>query len=181
VSQLKQIAQSDPSNDKYQNEFKRYLIVRKSAKSDTGVTVSIREDALENSLKNAGWFVLISNHIEDAQKAHDVYRMKDVVEKAFLKYKNNLGLDRLRVHSDERAKNKLLVAFIALVLASHIHSVMNDNQMYKNMSFDKLLISLSKIRSVTVNGLRSLRPITKAQNDILKAFGIIPPKNYTSP
>ena len=34
------------------------------------------------------------------QKAHDIYSKKDVIEKAFMKYKNLLGFHRRRVHSD---------------------------------------------------------------------------------
>jgi len=65
-----------------------------------------------------------------SMKIHDVYRTKDVVEKSFLRYKNHLGLDRLRVHSDNRMQNKIFVAFIALVIASAIHETMRSKVMY---------------------------------------------------
>jgi len=65
--------------------------------------------------------VLISNHVNDTQEALDLYRAKGVVEKSFFQYKNNLGFHRFRVHSDERAQNKIFVAFIALIISSHIH------------------------------------------------------------
>jgi transposase len=53
------------------------------------------------------------------------------VEKGFWKYKNSLGLERLRVHSDERAQNKTFIAFIALILASHVHNTMKNKELYK--------------------------------------------------
>jgi hypothetical protein len=67
----------------------------------TGVDVTIRQEVIENELSTSGWVVIIGNETITAQAAHDIYRKKDVVEKAFLNYKNNLGMGRLRVHAVE--------------------------------------------------------------------------------
>ncbi|MDR0476079.1 MAG: hypothetical protein LBH43_20730 [Treponema sp.] len=34
-----------------------------------------------------------------------IYRKKDVVEKAFMKYKDQLGLKRLHIHTEKRMRN----------------------------------------------------------------------------
>lgn len=172
VASLMQQATEDSSNEKLAAEFKKYLIIRKSQQTDSGVTISIREDVVAKELDTAGWFVLLSNHIEDVQTAHDVYRMKDVVEKSFLKYKNNLGLDRLRVHSDDRVENKLFIAFIALIITSAIYETMKKKDIFKRMTFDRLILTLAKLKSATVNRKTILRPITKEQSLIFDAFGI---------
>ena len=175
VASLAQKATLDPYNEKLRVEYKKYLIIRKSQRTDSGVTVTIREDVIAEELKTVGWFVLISNHIEDPQIAHDVYRMKDVVEKGFLKYKNNLGLNRLRVHGDERMQNKIFIAFIALIIASAIHNTMKEHGLFRHMTFDKLILTLAKLKSATINDKTILRPATKAQNDIFEAFAIKSP------
>ena len=105
--------------------------------------------------------------------------MKDIVEKGFMKYKNNLGLDRLRVHSDERMQNKAFVAFIALIIASAIHETMRREELFKRMTFDRLILTLAKLKSATVKGKTILRPETKEQADIFKAFGIPSPDEDT--
>jgi transposase len=176
VAWLKKLAQKDPDNKKHRNEMKHYLCIRRSEGVNAGVTVSVREDIVAKELATTGWFVLISNQIDDAQRAYDVYRIKDVVEKGFMKYKNNLGLDRLRVHSDKRMQNKTFVAFIALILASRIHNVMKRTRLYEQMTFDRLLITLAKLKTVTVDSTRILRPITKEQKKIFKAFKIALPQ-----
>jgi hypothetical protein len=172
VTSLTQQAVADPNNEKLVAEYKKYLIVRKSQQNDNGVTVSIREDIVAKELETVGWFVLLSNHIENAQAAHDIYRMKDVVEKSFLRYKNNLGLDRLRVHSDDRMQNKIFVAFIALIITSAIHETMKRKNLFKRMTFERFILTLAKSKSATVNGNIILRPLTKEQTDIFQAFGI---------
>jgi len=179
VTSLARQAVADPNNEKLASEYRKYLIVRKSQQNSDGVTVSIREDIVAKELETVGWFVLISNHIEDSQVAHDVYRMKDVVEKGFLRYKSNLGLDRLRVHSDDRMQNKIFVAFISLILSSAIYETMKRKEPLKRMTLDRLILILAKLKSATVNGSTILRPMTKDQTDILQAFDIQPPDNDT--
>jgi len=175
VSRLQELALRDPGNKEAAAAIKKFLIVRKSTKTKDGFTVNIRDDVVEQVLKTAGWLVLISNHISDPQEALDIYRIKDVVEKGFWKYKNSLGLDRLRVHNDERAQNKIFVSFIALLLTSYIHNVMDKKQLYKRWTFERLILVLAKLKTFTVNGSRILRPLTKEQKDIFDAFGIALP------
>ena len=172
VTSLARQAEADPGNSKLAAEYGKYLTVRKSQHTDSGVTVNIREDVVSKELETVGWFVLISNHIEIAQAAHDIYRMKDAVEKGFLKYKSNLGLDRLRVHSDKRMQNKVFVAFVALIIASAIHETMKRKDLFKCMTFDKLILALAKLKAAEVNGRTILRPVTKEQTTIFEAFGI---------
>ena len=179
VTSLARKAEVDPWNEKLSGEYGKYLNVRRSQTAANGVTVSIREDVVANELETVGWFVLLSNHIDDAQKAHDIYRAKDVVEKGFLRYKNNLGLERLRVHSDDRMQNKIFVAFIALIIASAIHQAMKREGLFKSMTVDKLIFTLAKLKSATVNGRAILRPVTKEQAEIFNAFGIQPPDYNT--
>jgi hypothetical protein len=176
VIDLKEMVLKGKDSKKHAKNIKRYLIVKKSSKAPCGCTVKIREDVIEKSLKTTGWFVLLSNYVEDPQEAFDVYRMKDAVEKGFWKYKNNLNLDRLRIHSHERLKNKTFVAFIALILASYVHQIMKEKNLYKHMTFDKVFITLAKLKVSTMSGQHFLRPITREQKDLLKNFDLPQPK-----
>ena len=172
VAPLARQAAADPYNAMLEASYREYLKFQHDRSNSKNIEVSIREDVVAKKLETTGWFVLLSNHIEDPQIAYDIYRTKDVVEKSFLRYKNNLGIDRLRVHSDDRMQNKIFVAFIALIIASAIHETMKRKGMYKRMTFDKLILTLAKFKSALVNGRTVLRPITKEQTDIFQVFGI---------
>ena len=169
VASLAREAASDPFDVNRVAEYAKYLNISKNSRE---VAISIRDDVINKSLATTGWFLLLSNHIDDPQVAHDIYRMKDVVEKSFAQYKNHLGLGRLRVHSDVRMQNKIFIAFIALIIASAIHETMKRKELYKNMTLDSLILTLAKLKSATVSGKEILRPMTKEQTDILKAFDI---------
>ncbi len=175
VTLLKQEAEKEPKNPQYLAEFAHYLIIRKSEKNDLGYTVNIRQDVVEKELEHSGWLVLLSNDIANPQTAISIYRLKDVVEKGFLRLKNCLGLDRLRIHSEKSMQNKVFVGFIALILMAGIHKVMLDQGLYRRMTMKKMIKTLGKLRIQHINGHRILYPVTKEQNDIFKAFGLEAP------
>lgn len=175
IASLKREAQTNPDNPKYANEFEKYLNIRKSAKSQSGHTVSIRYDIIEKQLQYSGWMVIVSNHIDDAYKAIQIYRSKDVVEKGFMRMKNCLDLGRLRVHSDVRMQNKIFIGFIALIIMAHINKVMTDNGMYERMSMMKMIKTLERLRVQRINGNRILFPTTAEQRFIFKTFNVSMP------
>jgi len=169
VSWLKELVETGKDTVAFLKDIEKYLLVQKDGKARS---VKIREDVLENKLETAGWLVMLGNGNLTVQQAHDIYWKKDVVEKAFMKYKSQLGLKRLRVHSELRMRNKMFIAFIALTLVSFIHKIMKDKGLYRKMTMEKMFITLAKLKKVTVNGRGILRPLTKEQRDILKAFVI---------
>ncbi|MDR3337514.1 MAG: transposase, partial [Treponema sp.] len=156
----------------FEKDIEKYLALYDYG---TGTDVTIRQDVIENELSTSGWVAIIGNQDITAQEAHDIYRKKDVVEKAFMKYKNSLGMGRLRVHDAERMRNKALVSFMSLVMISALHKVMKEKDLYKNMTMDKLMMTLSKLKLTVIDGHHILRPITKEQRQIFSAFALLPP------
>ena len=165
---LKEKVEAGKELHAFRCDIEKYLLIKKGEK----VCVQINQKEIEKSLETAGWLVILGNGNLTVQQVHDIYRKKDVVEKAFMKYKNLLGFKRLRVHGDQRMRNKLFVAFIALTLVSYIHKVMKEKDLYRKMTMEKMFITLSKLKKVTINGHHILRPITKEQKDIFTAFSI---------
>jgi transposase len=172
VAKLKAEVLKDPANHARTADTDKYLIVRKSEKNASGYTVNIRDEAIEKKLCLCGWLVIVSNHIDNASDAIQIYRSKDVVEKGFLRMKNCLDLGRLRVHSDSHMQNKLFIGFVALIVMAHIHKIMTDNDMYERMTLKKLLKTLERFRVQYINGQKIIYPLTSEQKNIFDAFGI---------
>jgi transposase len=168
---LKELVEAGKDTVAYRKDIDKYLQVHNGKRK----SVKIKEDVLERRLQTSGWFVLLGNGNLTVQQAYDIYCKKDVIEKAFMKYKNQLGLRRLRIHTEERMRNKMFVAFMALTMLSSIHKVMKEKGLYRKMTMEKMLITLAKLKKVTVNGRDILRPLTKEQRDIFIAFGISRP------
>lgn len=175
VKDLEHHAQEDPFDKQLQKDYSKYLIVRRSQTQAEGVTVSVRQDVINEELRTAGWLVIISNYIDDTQLAIDYYRTKDVVEKGFDRLKNTLDLRRLRVRSDERMENKFFVGFIALILICAIDKVMKDKKIYSKYTISGLLRKMTHLHQTIVRGKVILQPITKEQREILRAFDMAEP------
>jgi hypothetical protein len=175
VAVLRDEAKAQPEKCSKSVVHTRFLNIRRSKRISEGWTISIKEDAIEAATGYIGWLVIISNCVSDAREAITVYRAKDVVERGFMHLKDDLDLGRLRVHGQERMQNKVLVGFIALILLSHIHSVMLDHGLYKKMTAQQLLRTLARQRVQIINGERIMYPTSKIQKDIYAAFGIKPP------
>jgi transposase len=60
-----------------------------------GIKVTAIDEAIVEAKKNFGYFSLVSNDIRDAVQALEIYRNKDVVEKAFDNLKERLNLIRM--------------------------------------------------------------------------------------
>ena len=175
VTWLARQAAVKPDDAKLALEYKKYLLIHKSVQGEGGVVVEVCGGVVEAELAMCGWFVLLSNHIVDVQEAYDVYRLGDVVEKGFLRYKSNLGLDRVRVHGDLRMENKLFVAFVALILTAAICEGMRKHDLFGSLTFERLFLVLAKLKCVCLNGQTILRPLTREQVSIFEAFGIALP------
>ena len=94
-----------------------------------GVSLVPKQDAINAVEKNHGYFALISNGVKDPLEALDIYRSKDVVEKAFGNLKERLNMRRTSVSSEENLEGKLFIQFIALIYLSYISKAMNTNQL----------------------------------------------------
>jgi hypothetical protein len=172
VSALRDEAEAEPRRCAKSSEHKKYLNIRKSEKTASGYTVSIREDTVNAMLGTCGWLVIISNDVADTKNAIRIYRAKDVIEKGFLRLKCDLDLGRLRVHSQDRMQNKVFVGFIALILLCHVNVVMMDHDMYGKMTMKKMIRTLAKHRVQIIGGERIVYPITKTQREIYEAFTV---------
>jgi transposase len=172
VKGLEREARGAPEKSRGKGKFVKYLNIRKSGKAEGGYSIKVKEAELEKRLKNVGWLVMVSNHITEASEAIRIYRKKDVVEKAFERIKCNLGLGRLRIHSETNMQNKVFMGFIALILMSYIHNIMSEKDLYKYMTMKRLIKALENLKVQRINGHRILFPLTKTQKMIFDAFDV---------
>ena len=172
VKELEAVAHAHPKSRKWRKAFDRYLIIRKSRMSPSGVTVTIREDVIEEELKYSGWLVLVSTLIFTPAQALEIYRRKDVVEKSFDRLKRGFCMRRLRVHSDERAENKLFVGFIAQILISSLSRRMREANLFRQYSISKVLHVLSRIKVGHVGERMYRRPLTAEQRQLTENLGV---------
>jgi transposase len=151
-----------------------YLII--PATTDKNKQIRYNEEAIEEKRAGLGYFVLLSNEIKSAQQALELYRNKDVVEKAFANLKNRLSFSRANVSSEESLEGKLFVQYVALMFVSWIHKVMKQEQLYKNWTMQELFDELDTIECFEQNGKRAhYSEVTTKQKTIYSSFNLTPP------
>lgn len=141
-----------------------------------GTKVIAREDALAEAKKNYGFFVLLSNEVREPIAALEIYRNKDLVEKAFGNLKERLNFNRTAVSSDQSLDGKLFVEFIALIFLSYLKKKMQDGNLFKKYTMHEFLDEMDIIECFEYPGY-DLRvgEATKKQIELYEAMGIAPP------
>ena len=89
--------------------------------------LSIGKKKLDKATSRYGYFALISNEVKDSIEALELYRTRDVVEKAFGNIKDRLNGRRTIVSSEQSLNGKLFVQFVALIFLSYVKKQMQDN------------------------------------------------------
>lgn len=119
IQYKKEILSSKPLKE-HQSFYDKYFIVKKTPKR--GVSVEVKREEVKKAKKYYGFFVLLTNEKMDVKQALELYRNKDVVEKAFGNLKERLSMRRLLVSSEQSLDGKLFIQFIALIYVSYFSS-----------------------------------------------------------
>ena len=108
----------------HEKQYARYCEVKTTPVR--GTKVIAKEEALTEAKRDYGYFALLSNDIREPIDALEIYRNKDLVEKAFENLKERLNMRRLTVSSEESLDGKLFVQFVALIFLSYITRKMQE-------------------------------------------------------
>ncbi len=154
--------------------YKKYFETKTTPKR--GIKVTVNEDAVKNAKRYSGFFALITNEKMDAITAMNIYRNKDVVEKAFGNLKERLNARRSLVSSEQSLDGKLFVEFVALIYLSYIKKQMQDTGLFKDYTLHGVLDKLDVIECFEATG-RKLRvgELLEKQKVIYRKLDIVPP------
>lgn len=161
-------------NPEHEKQYAKYFEI--TTTPIRGIKVTPKQDAIIKAEKDYGFFVLISNEIKNPIMALEIYRNKDLVEKAFGNLKERLNLRRTAVSSDISLEGKLFVQFVALIYLSYIKKQMSEKGLYQSYTMQGLLDELDIIESFEQPG-SALRvgEVTKKQAELYRALGVEPP------
>ena len=152
----------------------KYFTIQETPKR--GIKIRYKDDVIQEHMSQFGYFVLLSNDVKDSSVALEIYRKKDMVEKAFDNLKERLEMKRTAVHSDQTLAGKFFLQFLALIYVSYIHKQMRENNLYQNYTMQSLLDSLDVIERYDHNGQRHhCSEITQKQRNMFACFGVTSP------
>jgi transposase len=157
----------------HERSYAKYYDIAETAAK--GVKITPKDDAISETERNYGYFALLSNGIKDPLEALEVYRSRDMIEKAFGNLKERLNLRRTSVSSEENLDGKMFVQFVALIILSYIRKAMHENNLLSEYTIQEMLDELDIIERYEMPGKRPLiGEITKKQVQLFEAMGVVP-------
>ena len=155
----------------HENQYNKYFEIKNTPKRSTKATV--KEEAVLQAKKHFGFFALLTNETMDAVTALEIYRNKDLIEKAFGNLKERLNLRRALVSSEQSLDGKLFVEFVALIYLHYIKKQMQMSDLFKKYTIQGALDKLDVIECFEAPG-QQLRvgELLEKQKEIYCALGI---------
>jgi transposase len=140
------------------------------------VKVTAKQKAIDEAKMNYGYFALISNDIKDPIQVLEIYRNKDLVEKAFGNLKERLNLRWTLVSSEQSMDGMLFVEFIALIFLSYLKKKMQEHDLFKKFTLLGLLDEFDMSECFEQIGKeRRWGEMTKKQIELYTLMGVDPP------
>ena len=157
----------------HEKEYRKYFEIRETPKR--GISLSYNQDAINAARERYGFFVLISNEVKDPVAALSLYRMRDIVEKAFWNVKERLNLRRTLTSSESSLEGKLVVEFVALIYRSYIKKKMEETGLFAKYTMHELLDELDVIECFTEPGKSPIQgEVLKKQEQLYRDLGVTP-------
>ena len=174
MAQLQNELESGQRHLDHEKQYANYFEVKTTPVR--GIKVVANDAAMLEAKRNYGYFVLLSNDIKDAVTALEIYRNKDLVEKAFNNLKERLNMRRLSVSSEESLEGKLFVQFIALIFLSYITRKMQAEKLFRQHTLQEVLDELDIIECFELPGQQlQIGETTRRQMYLYSKLGVTPP------
>jgi hypothetical protein len=171
---LKQELESGKRVPEHEKLYQKYFIIKTTPKR--GTNVKVREEIVSKAKRYYGFFALITNENMDMVTALELYRNKDVVEKAFGNLKERLNMRRALVSSEQSLDGKLFVQFVALIYLSYIKKQMQVKDLLRDYTLPGLLDKLDVIECFEQPGKALwVGEILDVQTQLYHDLGVIPP------
>jgi transposase len=115
-----------------------------------------------------GTFSIITNLKEKLpQDIYKMYKARMEIETAFDAFKNTLEADRSYMHNDQSFEGWMFINYIALLAYWRMLRVLVEKELLAKFSINDLIMHLSYIRKVRINGCWHLAEITDKTRRLL--------------
>jgi transposase len=149
--------------------------------------ISRKQNAFAFADNRAGTFVMLASEGTSWDEMMSSYDIRDRVEKAFDVYKNDLDGNRSRTGDPDRARGRLFIKFIALIIRTHMRNVLraHDDSVLSgrrkrdsvnSRTVDDVIKTLSTLMAIGNTGDWRLTAVSKNVREIFRLFGLEEPK-----
>jgi len=157
-------------------DLERYFVIKKKKWARKRSVDFCTEAIAKHRNDYAGFICFLTNDktIPSADVALEEYSTRDYIEKDFDEMKNDLDMRRIRVHTDNRMKARLLIQFIAEIYLKEIRTRLRSSDECRKMTRKQISAHIKGIYKIKFVGkYRDVCPeLSKSQRSILSALNI---------
>jgi len=168
--------------------IRRYLDY--SVDDDGIMHIERRQNSFAFADNRAGMFVMLASEGTSWDAMMSSYDVRDWVEKAFDVYKTDLDGSRSRTGDPDRARGRLFIKFVALIMRMHIQNVLREHDSVvlrgeakkdsvNGKTVDDVFRTLNTLMAVGNKGDWRLTAVTKNVREIFALFGLEEPRSGT--
>lgn len=173
LSKLRHELESGQRKANHENEYGRYFIIKETPKR--GLQITVNQEAIDKARERYGSFALVSNEVKDPLLALNIYRTRDVVEKAYFDIKDRLNMRRTLVSSESTLEGKIFVEFVELIYLSYIKQRMLQAGLFAKYTMDEVLDELDSIECFIESGKAPIQgEVLVKQEQLYRDLGVIP-------
>jgi transposase len=169
---LEQELQSGNKKKSNEKKYDKYFITNQT-EAKIQVIPKIKE--IMQAVSNFGYLILLGSEKTDSIIAIEVYRNKDVIEKAIGTVKEMQGFRRPLVSNERSLEGKLFVEYIALILLSYLKKQMQITKLNKYFTVEKIFSALDTIECFEKNNKIRYSEILEKQKFIYSKLDVNPP------
>ena len=174
--------------DKVYNDLPAFIrrFVTYNVDSDGVMHIQRKQNAFTFIDNRSGIFVMLTSPNTSWKTMMTSYDVRDWVEKAFDVYKNDIDGGRSRTGNPDRARGRLFIKFVALILRITIQNILRNHDLdvlegkckkdsVNGKTVDEVIRSLRTLKVIGNTGEWRLSAVTKIVKEIFKLFNLSEP------
>ena len=159
--------------------YKKYFKLEIYEDDGTIICARERTEVIQEEINLCGYFVIVTSRQMTAEEALELYKSRDVSEKLFRGDKSYLGNKSIRVYSEESARAKIFVEFVAMIVRCKMYIKLKEEmkKLDKKLNYMTVPAAIKELEKIEMvrqldNIYRLDHAVTANQKVILKAFGL---------
>ena len=159
--------------------YKKYFKLEIYEDDGTIICARERTEVIQEEINLCGYFVIVTSRQMTAEEALELYKSRDVSEKLFRGDKSYLGNKSIRVYSEESARAKIFVEFVAMIVRCKMYIKLKGEmkKLDKKLNYMTVPAAIKELEKIEMvrqldNIYRLDHAVTANQKVILKAFGL---------
>ena len=128
----------------------------------------ISREFLNSALKKVGLVLFLTTVDLPEQEVYELYKSRDMVEKHFDTFKNELRADKVYLRSNEALFGHIFTSFLSLYVYCKIMNRLKMAKLLPQLSPHDLLTKFSKVYTYQAGGGRELSEIPKRVRDLAR-------------